>query len=125
MGTAYLWVFLGGGLGSVCRFGIARALVHHRLTFPLATLLANVAACLLLGYLVGLSMRNGLAPSHQLLLLTGFCGGFSTFSTFTAESFVLLQNGQWGLALLNVGLSLLSCLGALALGIWWAGAPAS
>ena len=121
----YLLVFLGGGLGSLCRFGIARALLRYPWAFPVATLLANVLACVVLGYLTALAGRQAVGYPHRHLWMVGFCGGFSTFSTFSGETFALLQSGQAGLALLNVLLSLLSCLGALALGYWLAGGTAS
>ena len=113
----YLLVFLGGGLGSVCRFGLAHWLQRHQLTFPVATLLANILACLLLGYLVGLSLRAAVPHPHRYLWMIGFCGGFSTFSTFTHDTLVLLQNGQTTYALLNVGGSLVICLLAVWVGL--------
>ncbi|MEM1320079.1 MAG: fluoride efflux transporter CrcB [Bacteroidota bacterium] len=114
---SYLWVFIGGGLGSLFRYGIAKALAAQALNFPLATLLANILSCILLGFLVGYEMRSGLAIHWRLLLLTGFCGGFSTFSTFSFETFELFQTGQTGYALLNIGASLIICLGGIYLGM--------
>lgn len=111
------WVFLGGGLGSLARFGIAWALQHWRWHFPLATLLANIISCLLLGYLMGLASRGQLSDPAKWLLMTGFCGGFSTFSTFSGESHALLQSGHYGLAVLNLGGSLLLGLICIYLGL--------
>ena len=78
----YLLVFLGGGLGSMCRYGIAHGLSNYKTTFPFATLIANIISCLILGYLVGLSLKNQTSDYQRFLWMTGFCGGFSTFSTF-------------------------------------------
>lgn len=85
--------------------------------FPLATFLANIVSCVLLGLLVGWSLRDELGPQARLLLMTGFCGGFSTFSTFSNDTFGLMQNGQYGLALINVTSSLIGGIICLFLGI--------
>ncbi|MCB0557673.1 MAG: fluoride efflux transporter CrcB [Lewinellaceae bacterium] len=115
--TAYALVFLGGGLGSVCRYGIAHLLAQYHLTFPLATFVANALSCILLGLLAGLSLRGQVSDTYKFMLMTGFCGGFSTFSTFTNETLSLLQAGHLGLGLLNIGGSLLLCLGCIYIGI--------
>jgi CrcB protein len=113
-----LLVFIGGGLGSVCRFAIsAFAVRYYPSTFPWGTLWANLLACLILGVLVGLSVRNLLPPPYRFLLMSGFCGGFSTFSTFSNETLGLLQSGQYAQAAANVLLSLLIGLISLYLGM--------
>lgn len=112
----YFLVFLGGGLGSVCRYGIAHLLVDHKMTFPLATLIANVVSCLILGYLVGLSLKTDAGHYHRFLMMTGFCGGFSTFSTFSSETFQLFQQGEIFHAFLNIAISLIICLICIYLG---------
>ena len=113
----YLLVFLGGGLGSICRFGIAQWLAPHKFQFPWATIIANVLACLVLGALVGLSVKSKVSSPMSFFLMVGFCGGFSTFSTFTNETFQLMAAGEWEKALANVAVSLLVCLFSLFLGI--------
>ena len=110
----FLYVFIGGGLGSICRYGIALLLKKHQFNFPFATLIANIIACIILGYLIGLAAKGSISMNQKLLLMTGFCGGFSTFSTFSAETFLLFENGNAGYALANMGLSIIVCL----IGIW-------
>lgn len=105
----WLLVFLGGGLGSLSRYGISRLLPAADFTrgdFPWATLLANVLACVVLGVGVGMVTRDELSRPLQMLLLTGFCGGFSTFSTFGLELVQLGEKGFPGVALLYLFLSL-------------------
>jgi fluoride exporter len=88
-------VFLGGGLGSTIRFMLGKWInSFYQSTFPLATLVINVAACFLLGLAIGLADHKQLiSASSRLFWAVGFCGGFSTFSTFSNESLVLLQAG--------------------------------
>lgn len=113
----YLFIFLGGGLGSLCRYGIAQVLVPYKLDFPWATVLANFLACLVLGLFVGWSMKNKVSAPMAFFWMVGFCGGFSTFSTFTNETFQLMASGAMTKAFLNIGLSLVVCLISLYLGI--------
>lgn len=114
---SFLLVFFGGGAGSVARYGVFLLLRPWQERFPWATLAANGLACLLLGFLLGWQMGGALSDQRRLLLATGFCGGFSTFSTFTAETWALWQNGQTTAALLNAGGSLALCLACLFLGL--------
>lgn len=115
---AFLMVFIGGGLGSMCRYGIAKLLQAQDLNFPWATFLANALACIVLGVLISMSAKDGLlSNSMKLLLLTGFCGGFSTFSTFSAETFGLLETGNYFYAFANIALSVLVCLACIFIGL--------
>lgn len=121
MAEAVVLVFLGGGLGSVVRYGIARALPATS-GFPWATFTANSLSGLVLGAVLGILLASP-APGGdrwRLLLVTGFCGGFSTFSTFSNDGLAMLQSGQPGLAGLYAGASWLTCMGGIALGMWWA-----
>ncbi len=119
--AAFFWVFFGGGLGSVCRFLVSKAMGPAPTVFPWGTFWANAASCLLLGILVGLNLKGAIRPGQQYFLMIGFCGGFSTFSTFSFESFALLQDGRLGLAFLNMGGSMASGLVLIYLGIRLAG----
>ena len=118
---SYLLVFLGGGLGSICRYGIAHLLATYKLAFPLATFLANVISCVVLGLLVGLNLKGEIHHHYRFLLMTGFCGGFSTFSTFSAETFLLFESGDLLAAFANIALSLIVCLFCIYIGIRMAG----
>ncbi len=112
----WLLVFLGGGLGSLARYGIARLLPPAELAqghIPWFTLVANILACIILGIGVGLVSKDQLTKPLQLLLLTGFCGGFSTFSTFALELVALGEKGYTGPALWYLGLSLVGGMAAL------------
>lgn len=113
----WLLVFVGGGAGSWCRYAIALWLSAFRFSFPWATLLANALSCFVLGLMLPLVSRNALHDSYRLLVMTGFCGGFSTFSTFTSESWQLFQQGRWEQGIANVALNLTVCLICLYLGI--------
>lgn len=114
---AFLMVFIGGGLGSICRYGIARLLKAQAWDFPLATFIANALACIVLGALMGWSLRNDMNNSTKLLMMTGFCGGFSTFSTFSLETYQLLQTGNYVYALVNIMGSVLVCLVCIFIGL--------
>ncbi len=108
----WLLIFLGGGLGSVARFGISIALKNLSGEFPIATLLSNVVAALLIGVLYFLGMKSN-NPVHWPLFAIGFCGGLSTFSAFSLETFQLFKMGQFSYASLNIALSILLCIFAV------------
>ncbi|MEY4902714.1 MAG: hypothetical protein RLZZ292_529 [Bacteroidota bacterium] len=110
-------VFLGGGIGSVLRYGIALGMGSFNPTFPYATLLANVLSCILLGSVATLFLNETISTNARLFFITGICGGFSTFSTFTNETFLLFQQENIALAFLNILLNLALCFLGLYLGI--------
>jgi CrcB protein len=93
---ALLMVFLGGGLGSVLRYLISRALNITGFPFPLGTFAVNIVGSLLLGFVLGLALKSGqLSNNTVLFMATGFCGGFTTFSTFAFENQQLLKSGDY------------------------------
>jgi len=114
----WIYVFLGGGLGSVARWTTAKWLSpssDH--AFPIGTFTANLIACLILGLLIGYQLKHPIQHQYRLFLMVGFCGGFSTFSTFSAETFNLLRAGQLSMAIGYVAISLLFGLVAVFAGI--------
>lgn len=118
---SWLLVFVGGGLGSVARYAVGAFLNTADLSkgqFPWPTLVANTLACLLLGAGIALLSRSVFERHHGLLLMTGFCGGFSTFSTFSAELLGLYEAGHLAAALAYLSCSLLIGVGAIALGAY-------
>lgn len=112
-------VFVGGGLGSLARYGLGKGLNAWMPYFPVGTFAANVLACLVVGFVAGLvAGRWNVSEQVRLGVVTGFCGGFSTFSTFSLEGWELL-NGEkpmWGLV--YVGVSVVCCLVGVGLGQW-------
>lgn len=99
-----IFMALAGGAGALCRYGLGG--VVQRLAgdrFPMGTLAVNLLGCLLFGLVWGwLEGRGGFSPQTRVVVLTGFMGAFTTFSTFAFETANLLQNGQWLAAVLNV-----------------------
>lgn len=112
-------IALGGGMGSVLRY-LTSVFVqkYYASVFPLATLVTNIIGCLLIGIIIGLLEKNQLTDSAmKWLLVTGFCGGYTTFSTFGYENISLLQSQNSGLAFIYIGASVIVGLFAVWLGL--------
>lgn len=114
----WIAVFLGGGVGSLLRYGIGLLLNASGRSLPVGTLLVNVVGCFVLGYLVSHEVcTTRLSQSIRLGMTTGVLGGFTTFSTFGVESVRLYQNGQFGVGTFYVAVSLLGGLIAAFIGM--------
>ena len=116
----YLWVALGGALGSMARFWMTGTVAEFTgLRFPWGTLLINVLGSLIIGLVAGLTLvpeRLGWHPDVRIFLMTGFCGGFTTFSAFSLQTIELMQSGEAAAASAYVVASAILCVAAA-----WAG----
>ncbi|MDR1414878.1 MAG: fluoride efflux transporter CrcB [Odoribacteraceae bacterium] len=114
-----LLVALGGGAGSALRYLTSMyAAAHARGLFPLGTFAVNIAGCFLIGLLVGLSARGGIiGDDAKLLLITGFCGGYTTFSAFSLENVTLFHDGHYLTLTVYILASVLAGAVALCLGL--------
>lgn len=115
-----LYVGIGGGIGSIFRFVVSRLVIRNASTEWIftGTLAVNITGCFLIGLLAGWMLAN--QPENQtfrLLFIVGFCGGYTTFSTFTFENLRLIETNQWGLfafyTLTSVVLGLLAVWGGM------------
>ena len=107
-----LLIFIGGGLGSLVRFAFSKFIQENMdKTFPFGTLGVNVLASLILGILVGMfEAKTLINPNYRAFIAIGFCGGFSTFSTFSNDTLQLIQNNRITEAFLNIFLNVILCL---------------
>ncbi|MBX2844493.1 MAG: fluoride efflux transporter CrcB [Flammeovirgaceae bacterium] len=116
-----LLIFCGGGLGSLCRFFISKWLNPIFKLYPLGTLTTNFLSCIVLG-LVAYVLLSKINPGDWLrpVFLIGFCGGFSTFSTFSNEILIMVREGNWQYGvfyiLSSIIISILALLGGSYLG---------
>ena len=104
-----LFVGLGGAVGSVARYLISYGIgKYYTQPFPLATFLTNMIGCFLIGALYGYSIKNNLGNGYfNFLLITGFCGGFTTFSSFSYENFNLIQQQNFTTSILYIFTSII------------------
>ena len=107
------YIFLGGGFGSILRFAISKLFMADKSSFPWSTLIANFIGCFIIGIILGLFINNNKQYSDLYVFLSiGFCGGLTTFSTFSVEGLTFLKNGE---LLMFVTYILISILGGLLL----------
>lgn len=116
----YIWVSLGGAIGSAARFWIS-GLVAQRFgqTFPYGTLVVNVTGSLVIGMFAAFSDPGGrwlVSPTLRQFFMIGICGGYTTFSSFSLQTLSLAQEGEWFRAVANSFASLALCLFAVWLG---------
>jgi CrcB protein len=110
-----LAVFIGGGIGSVSRFGVSKLVTSNfKEINPFGTLTANIVSTIVLGALLYISTDKFImSPNIKAFLIVGFCGGFSTFSTFGYETFELLRTGNYFFAFSNILVSIILGVGVL------------
>lgn len=112
-----LAIFIGGGLGSLVRYGISVLLRMHSMNFPFATLTVNIIGSLILGFTAALFWNKAhLNDTLKIAITIGFCGGLTTFSTFSWETFDLIKNGETFLAIFYIFISVFVCVSAISLG---------
>jgi len=111
-----LLIFLGGGLGSLCRYGVGRLLPYSS-NFFYGTFAANALSGLVVGLVAGLALKNAISGDARLFFITGFCGGFSTFSTFSAETLQLIEAGNYFASINYIVWSILICILCIFLGM--------
>jgi CrcB protein len=119
MNRVVLLIGIGSFIGGVCRY-YSQQIISKFFPSPLpyGTLSVNIIGCLLIGIIYGLSERgNLLSPEWRLFLTTGFCGGFTTFSTFSYESIALIQDGEFLYLSLYIALSVILGLASTYLGM--------
>jgi CrcB protein len=105
-------VFLGGGTGSLFRFFIAWLFSKTSLSLPFATLSSNLVSCFVFALLIaGFGSRQQIPDTYKSLIIVGICGGLSTFSTFSFETFELMKSGMTGWAIANILVSCVLCIG--------------
>ncbi|MGC4049574.1 MAG: fluoride efflux transporter CrcB [Paludibaculum sp.] len=115
---SYIWIAVGAGLGGMLRYWVSGMVARFGPdTFPLGTMLINISGSMFIGFFAALTGPQGrllVAPNARLFVMTGICGGYTTFSSFSLETLRLMQDRQWGLATANVLGSVALCL----LGVW-------
>ena len=108
-----LWIALGGAAGSVLRYLVGGAVQRAGgIGFPAGTLVVNITGCFLIGILAQHYMNAQVHPAMRTMLITGFCGGYTTFSTFSLEAAGLIQGGEYGKAATYMMLSLVLSIAA-------------
>lgn len=117
----YILIFIGGGIGSICRYFIstfASQYIYH--IFPLGTLPVNVIGSFFMGFFFYLFQNSTIPAEVRLLLTVGFLGGFTTFSAFSMETISLLKNGATSSAIFNIIITNTFCLSSTVAGVYLA-----
>lgn len=116
----YLWIGVGSALGGMARYGLSGLVAQHiGETFPWGTLIVNVSGSLVIGLFAALTEPEGLwlvLPEWRQLFMTGICGGYTTFSSFSLQTLNQVHEGDWAKAAANIALSVVLCLVAVWMG---------
>ena len=118
---SYLWVMIGSAIGGLLRYTITRwtLAVDTGTGFPYGTLAINIIGSFVIGYFGTLTLQStrfAVSPNARLFVMVGICGGFTTFSSFSLQTFDLMRTGLWGKALANVIVSIVLCIAAVGAG---------
>src|ERR1700722_7027927 len=116
---SYLWVTVGSALGGLLRYALTRMTLSMSADFPYGTILINILGSFVIGYFGTLTLQSGkfaASDNLRLFVMVGLCGGVSTFSSFSLQTFDLMRTGAWGRALANVVFSVTLCVAAVAVG---------
>ena len=116
---AYLWVMIGSALGGVLRYALTRITIPISYGVPWGTIIINVLGSFVIGYFGTLTLQTGRYPASdnlRLFVMVGVCGGFTTFSSFSLQTFDLMRSGAWGRAMANVVVSVVLCVAAVGAG---------
>jgi CrcB protein len=117
--ATYVWVAVGSAIGGLSRYALSRLMVHASAEFPWSTVCINVLGCFVIGFFGTLTLAGGryaVPEDVRMFVMVGICGGFTTFSSFSLQTFDLVRSGEWDRALLNVVLSVVVCFAAVAVG---------
>jgi len=116
--VAYLWIAVGAVAGASARYFLSGFIARHfSAVFPFGTLLINISGSLVLGFFLVLSSERALIdPRWRLLVAIGFCGSYTTFSSYAFETFAFVEQGRWLLVAANIAGSNALCLGAVLAG---------
>jgi CrcB protein len=115
----YLWVMAGSALGGGLRYALTRLTLTVSAGFPYGTVLINVLGSFVIGYFGTLTLQSGkyaASDNVRLFVMVGICGGFTTFSSFSLQTFDLMRAGAWGRAAANVVVSVVLCVAAVGAG---------
>jgi len=115
----YLWVMAGSALGGGLRYALTRLTLTVSAGFPYGTVLINALGSFVIGYFGTLTLQSGkyaASDNVRLFVMVGICGGFTTFSSFSLQTFDLMRSGAWGRAAANVVVSVVLCVAAVGAG---------
>lgn len=114
-----LWIVLGGAIGTFARYGISLLALPISRNLPWGTIVINITGCAIIGFFGTLTLADGrypLSENIRLFVMTGICGGYTTFSAFSLQTLDLARGGALGRAVANVVLSVFFCILAVYLG---------